>query len=200
MFYRFCKRASEAPETQKHVFIIDEINRGNLSRIFGELMLLIEPDKRGKDWEVPLVYGEGVRFHIPRNVYLLGLMNTADRSLAVIDYALRRRFAFEELTPQFADKKFELHLKANSVSDRLIGTIQQRMSALNQAIAQDTTNLGRGFCIGHSFFCHARPDSQSETEWYRSIIETEVLPLLREYWFDSASRVDEWQQRLLESN
>ena len=199
VFYRFCQRASQAPDTQKHVFIVDEINRGNLSRIFGELLLLLESDKRGKEWAMPLVYSGDAPFYVPKNVYLLGLMNTADRSLAVIDYALRRRFAFEELVPQFDAKKFETHLKANQISDRMITTIRQRMTSLNDSIAQDTTNLGRGFCIGHSFFCRVRPEAQSEAEWYRSIIETEIMPLLREYWFDSVSRVQEWQQRLLES-
>ena len=179
VFYDFCRRAAAAPEDHRHVFVIDEINRGNMSRIFGELLVLIEADKRGKEWEMPLVYGGTDKpFHIPKNVYLLGLMNTADRSLAVIDYALRRRFAFEELTPQFDSKRFEAHLKMQQLSDRMIATIRQRLGALNESISEDKTNLGRGFCIGHTFFCQPRASSLSETEWYRVIIETEVVPLL----------------------
>ena len=201
VFYEFCQKAAAAPGDQRHVFVIDEINRGNISRIFGELLLLIEADKRGKEWEMPLVYsGNSKFFHIPANVYLLGLMNTADRSLAVIDYALRRRFAFEELKPEFDSKKFEAHLKANQVSDRLISLIRQRLDAVNEAISQDTTNLGRGFCIGHSFFCQPRAAGQSEMDWYRGVIETEVVPLLTEYWFDIPSRIEDWQRRLLEAS
>ena len=86
------------------MFVIDEINRGNLAKIFGELLMLLEGDKRNPEWAVPLAYGgpSAARFFIPENVYLLGLMNTADRSLAVVDYALRRRFAFVSLRPEYA--------------------------------------------------------------------------------------------------
>jgi hypothetical protein len=200
LFYEFCQRALAAPQ-QRYAFIIDEINRGNLSRIFGELLMLIEADKRGKEWAMPLVYGDASKpFHMPNNVFILGLMNTADRSLAMMDYALRRRFAFEELAPQFNSQKFEVHLKGNDISDRLITTIRQRMNALNETIERDVSNLGRGFCIGHSFFCQRRAAGQSELDWYRGVVETEVLPLLSEYWFDNQARISEWQQRLLEAS
>ena len=196
-FYEFCKRAAEHP-ADRYVFVIDEINRGNLSKIFGELMLLIEADKRGPDWQVPLPYTEGRdKFYVPDNLYLLGLMNTADRSLAVVDYALRRRFAFFDLVPQFGSAKFAAHLTNNGFSKSMIELVRGRLGALNQVIEDDTTNLGPGFTIGHSFFCSRKDELLSQEQWYRGIIETEVVPLLKEYWFDSQSRVDDWRDRLL---
>ena len=106
VFFEFCKRAEEHPDV-RFVFIIDEINRGNLSRIFGELLMLIEADKRGPEHAIALTYStSGERFSVPANVYILGLMNTADRSLAIVDYALRRRFAFETLIPAYRTAKF----------------------------------------------------------------------------------------------
>ena len=195
-FFDFCRQATADPD-HTYVFIIDEINRGNLSKIFGELMMLIEADKRGSRWSIPLAYGEAdALFSVPENVYLLGLMNTADRSLAVVDYALRRRFGFIDLKPQFDSEKFHAHLRGNGISDGLIHRIRQRLGDLNQEIGGDQANLGSGFCIGHSFFCRKR-EEVSEEEWYRLIIETEVIPLLAEYWFDSPDRVETWRDRLL---
>jgi len=196
-FVDFCRLAKEHP-AEKHVFIIDEINRGNLSKIFGELMMLIESDKRNKEWGMPLAYsGAEERFFVPDNVYLLGLMNTADRSLAVIDYALRRRFSFFTLFPQFESGKFKLHLRKAGISDRLVTLIVQRLGELNREIERDQANLGRGFCVGHSFFCTKRDELSTEEEWYRRILETEIIPLLEEYWFDSPARLGEWRDRLL---
>jgi hypothetical protein len=196
-FFEFCRTAT-SHLNQDYVFIIDEINRGNLSKIFGDLMLLIEPDKRNPTWEIPLAYSKrGEKFYVPENVFLLGLMNTADRSLAVIDYALRRRFAFFTLDPQFHSDKFSTYLKTLSISDNLISQIRDRMGELNQEIRGDQTNLGRGFCIGHSFFCKARDKLVSEEEWYQQVIRTEIVPLLEEYWFDNPSRVSTWRERLL---
>ena len=196
-FYDFCNHAKDHP-SQIFVFIIDEINRGNLSKIFGELMLLIEADKRGSEWAIPLAYSESnEKFFIPENVHLLGLMNTADRSLAVVDYALRRRFGFFDLRPQFDSEKFQAHLSSKGISDTLAKLIKQRLGKLNQKIEEDQANLGRGFCIGHSYFCSERDDLTTEEEWYRLIIETEVIPLLEEYWFDSPSRINNWREDLL---
>ena len=152
-FFEFCRRA-KASLSDRYVFVIDEINRGNLSKIFGELMLLIEADKRSPEWEVPLVYSQGgEKFFVPDNVYILGLMNTADRSLAVVDYALRRRFSFFDLAPRFESKKFRTELEKNGLSASLLEQITQRMNDLNQEISGDQANLGSGFCVGHSFFC-----------------------------------------------
>ena len=196
-FYEFCRMAQSNPDSD-YVFIIDEINRGNLSKVFGETMMLIEADKRGERWGVPLAYDQGgEKFFVPKNIYLLGLMNTADRSLAVVDYALRRRFGFFELTPRFGSQKFRDHMLGLGVSDGLLSLIEGRVGSLNEEIAGDQSNLGRGYSIGHSYFCAPKDKMLSEVEWYRQIIETEVLPLLEEYWFDAPSKVGDWRDRLL---
>ena len=119
VFFRFCKKAAE--EDRPYVFIIDEVNRGNLSRILGELMMLIEADKRGPDWEVVLTYNEaGEKFYVPNNVYIIGTMNTADRFLAMVDYALRRRFSFLTLDPAYNTESFRDHLEGRGVPDTLV--------------------------------------------------------------------------------
>jgi hypothetical protein len=187
------------------VFIIDEINRGNLSKILGELMMLIESDKRKPSWAVKLAYSENVeqRFYVPDNLFILGLMNTADRSLSVVDYALRRRFAFVEIPPGFQEPSFQAFLGIRGLSDSAIAAILSRMGALNAEIQKDRANLGRGFCIGHSFFCDppkldiSDPNRPAkERDWYRGVISFEIRPLLEEYWFDSPEVVDQWCERL----
>lgn len=195
-FVQFCRRAEADPEN-RYVFVIDEINRGNLSKILGELMLLVEGDKRGPNWAMPLASGK-VSFHVPPNVYLMGLMNTADRSLAVVDYALRRRFGFVNIPSRIGSPKFAAHLDAIGISGSLIGQIAERIGALNEEIVTDTVNLGPGFAIGHSFFCSKPLASESEAGWYQRIIRTEVAPLLREYWFDDPKRASDWEARLIE--
>jgi MoxR-like ATPase len=182
-FYLFCKRAEANPD-QDYYFIIDEINRGNLSRIFGELMLLIEPDKRGQDYALPLTYTPEDSFFVPANVHIIGMMNTADRSLAMVDYALRRRFAFMDLKPAFESEKFLSNLQKQNVSANVAKQIQVGMGALNKKIAESTRDLGDGYCIGHSFFCPTETVEDVD-HWYREIIETEIQPLLEEYWADS---------------
>src|SRR5262249_19851302 len=146
---------------------------GNLSRIFGELMLLIEPDKRSTDWATKLAYARSAeeRFYVPPNIYILGMMNTADRSLSMVDYALRRRFGFITLRPQFKSDAFRKKLEELHVSPALITQICERMSELNHDIAEDTTNLGPGFCIGHSFFIPA-DEVTPDQSWYPEVIET----------------------------
>jgi 5-methylcytosine-specific restriction protein B len=184
VFLEFCNRA-RIDSKRQYAFIIDEINRGNLSKILGELMLLIEADKRGAKNAIPLTYSEsdGERFSVPDNVYLLGLMNTADRSLAFVDYALRRRFVFFHLKPAFESDKFATQLTNAGASAELIGVIRQNMDGLNKQIAADK-DLGEGFLIGHSFFCPADNDAPLGTTWYRNVVDTEIAPLIREYWFD----------------
>lgn len=194
-FVQFCRRAEADPDN-RYVFIIDEINRGNLSKILGELMLLIEGDKRGPDWAMALAAGK-VKFHVPPNVYLIGLMNTADRSLAIIDYALRRRFAFINLKPKIEAAKFAIHLTENGIEESLISQIVVRIGELNQEIVDDTLNFGPGFAIGHSYFCSKPLGSETPPAWYNRIIRTEISPLLREYWFDAPSKADAWETRLL---
>ncbi len=195
VFYEFCKRAQQEPNTP-FVFIIDEINRGNLSRIFGELLMLIESDKRGPDYEIRLTYSSsGERFSVPENLYILGLMNTADRSLAMVDYALRRRFAFETLKPAYGDK-FRAYLAEAEVEAALPERIIQRLSDLNKSIREDK-DLGPGFEIGHSYFV---PDESADADkkWYLNVVDTQIEPLLREYWFDRPQHVDDLVGKLRE--
>ena len=190
VFYEFCAHARERPDTP-FVFIIDEINRGNLSRIFGELLMLIEPDKRGPDHAIPLTYSTASeRFSVPDNVHILGMMNTADRSLAMVDYALRRRFAFEELRPAYGTEKFRAYLLEAGVDRVLVNRIDRNMSGINAAI-RDDRDLGSGFEIGHSFFVPADATEPADERWYEAIVDTRLAPLLREYWFDRPQRVGE---------
>lgn len=197
IFYQFCKKAEKSLDTP-HVFIIDEINRGNLSRIFGELMMLIEPDKRGPNHALPLTYSEaGARFSVPPNVHILGMMNTADRSLAMVDYALRRRFAFYSLEPAFGKEPFHSYLLEAEIDEDLVQLIDDRMIILNERIRRDRKNLGPGFEIGHSYFVPSGDEESLDKEWYRGVIRSQVEPLLREYWFDQGSQVDEFVGELL---
>lgn len=194
-FVEFCRKA-EADPNRTYVFIIDEINRGNLSKILGELMLLIEGDKRDPRWAMPLASGK-VPFHVPGNVHIMGLMNTADRSLAVVDYALRRRFGFVDIPPNLADPKFRQQLEDSGVSANLVSSIIERVGLLNNEIVKDTANLGPGFAIGHSFFCSGPLEGEDEHGWYLRIIQTEIAPLLREYWFDNPVKAEHWKQQML---
>jgi 5-methylcytosine-specific restriction protein B len=199
IFHQFCRRAQrEEAEGKPYVFIIDEINRGNLSKIFGELMMLIEPDKRGKEFAIPLAYSEDddVRFYIPENLHLIGMMNTADRSLAMVDYALRRRFRFITLGPEFSSEAFRVFLTDTGANPELVKKIVVRMKALNEVIATDTKNLGPGYQIGHSYFC-PRNGIKSDEDWYRRVVEAEIMPLIQEYWFDNEQKVKDQRTALL---
>lgn len=195
VFHEFCKRAQRRPD-ESHVFIIDEINRGNLSKIFGELMLLIEPDKRGSEFAMKLTYSPDDTFYVPDNLYVIGLMNTADRSLAMVDYALRRRFVFITLAPQFQSAKFRDHLAQSGVPAELIEQIVSKMIVLNQHIEGDS-NLGKGFCIGHSFFCPNHAQRAHDEEWFRQVVTYEIQPLLEEYWFDNSEKAGDAVKELL---
>jgi 5-methylcytosine-specific restriction protein B len=198
IFFEFCHRAAQDPD-RPYVFIIDEINRGNLSQIFGELLMLIEADKRGPAFQLPLVYRrpDEAPFNVPLNLYIIGLMNVADRSLAMVDYALRRRFAFFSLVPQYDSDRFQEWLLDRGMQKSLVELIVGRMSALNKQIAGDPL-LGHNYQLGHSFFC-PKGDNFAELDrnWYEGIVLTEVLPLLAEYWFDNATKVDEIRAQLL---
>jgi len=198
VFYEFCQKAEKDPE-KEYVFIIDEINRGNISQIFGELLMLIETDKRNKKYALPLMYRRipEERFYIPPNVFIIGLMNTADRSIALVDYALRRRFSFFTLKPQFNSDKYRKWLETYKMNGDLVNLIINRMNDLNEEIAKDS-RLGINFQIGHSYFCPNKSDfSQLNREWYLEIIKTEILPLLHEYWFDDPDRVSEIEKKLI---
>ena len=192
VFLQFCQRAAADPNTP-YVFIIDEINRGNLSRIFGELLMLIEADKRGPDYAVALTYGDpATPFNVPDNVYILGLMNTADRSLAMVDYALRRRFAFETLEPAFGKREFREYLLKAEVDSALVDRICTNFSSLNEQISEDT-DLGKGFQIGHSYF---DPKEKADEKWYLNILDTQIAPLLLEYWFDRPAQAMDYIEEL----
>ncbi len=189
-FYTFCKRAA-GDSGRDYFFIIDEINRGNLSKVLGELFVLLESDKRGSRNQLRLLYSEEL-FFVPENVFIIGMMNTADRSLAMIDYALRRRFAFFELTPAFSSegfRRYQAGLRSEKF-DRLV----QRIEELNIEIAKDDS-LGAGFCIGHSFLCDLHDSATCDAE-LPAIVEYELIPLLQEYWFDEPSKVETWSNRL----
>lgn len=178
VFYKFCKKAANSPE-KDFFFIIDEINRGNLSKIFGELLMLIENSYRGK--EIKLAYTDEL-FTVPKNLYIIGMMNTADRSLAMIDYALRRRFSFFEMLPGFESEGFKNYVTKLS-SEKLKQVIKQ-IQALNEVIRKDES-LGQGFCIGHSYFCNQTEFSE---EWLNNVIEYDIEPMLKEYWFDEVEK------------
>ncbi len=195
-FVEFCRKA-EADPTHSYVFIIDEINRGNLSKILGELMLLIEADKRDPKWAMPLASGK-VPFHVPANVFIMGLMNTADRSLAVVDYALRRRFAFVSLQPNLGSSRFYEHLDAIGIGAEIKQLVRTRVGELNDEIVGDVINLGPGFAIGHSFFCAKPAANETDAAWYHRIVRTELVPLLQEYWFDAPQKAETWKARLLD--
>ena len=187
-FYNFCKKA-EVDSDNEYFFIIDEINRGNLSKIFGELFMLIENDKRGN--ALQLLYSDE-KFAVPKNVYIIGMMNTADRSLAMLDYALRRRFAFFDIKPGFETPGFREYRMAldNEKFNKLISCIE----SLNREISVDES-LGEGFCIGHSYFCNLQPDTIDDS-WLYGVVEYELIPLLKEYWFDEPTKVKDWSENL----
>ncbi|WP_288521724.1 AAA family ATPase [uncultured Brachyspira sp.] len=189
VFYKFCKEAEmDENKENKYFLIIDEINRGNISKIFGELFMLIENDKRGEEYALELVYKDDEKFFVPENLYIIGLMNTADRSLAMLDYALRRRFAFYDMKPAFESEQFKEYQKnlKNSKFDNLIKKVEE----LNEVIKED---LGEGFCIGHSYFCNLET---VEIDKLSLIIEFELIPLLKEYWFDDKEKVKKWEDEL----
>ena len=189
VFYNFCDKARKDKEN-KYFFIIDEINRGNLSKIFGELLMLLEKDKR--DQEIHLAYGDEM-FSVPENLYIIGTMNTADRSLAIIDYALRRRFSFFELEPAFGKECFKNFLNDLNMEEDLVNRIIGRVDNLNIQI-EDSSNLGKGFKIGHSYFCDYDIDDEN---WYENVIKYEIKPLLEEYWFDDLEKAKEYVKILL---
>lgn len=188
IFKLFCEKAANDPD-RDYFFIIDEINRGNLSKIFGELLMLIERNYRGT--EATLAYN-GERFMVPERLHIIGMMNTADRSLAMIDYALRRRFSFITMEPGFDSSgfgKYQERLDNETFRDLIL-----RVKELNQEITLDKS-LGKGFCIGHSYFCEAREYADID-EWLKEIVLFDILPMLSEYWFDDSTKLERWENIL----
>ena len=186
IFYSFCQKAANQPD-KDFFFIIDEINRGNMSKIFGELLMLIERDYRGT--KATLAYN-GLPFSVPKNLYIIGMMNTADRSLAMIDYALRRRFSFFEVEPGFDSEGFIKY--QNSLNNETLNELVSKVKELNHEIALDKS-LGKGFCIGHSYFCEKNVCTDG---WLHSIVDYDILPMLSEYWFDEPNKLQRWENIL----
>ncbi len=189
IFYKFCQKAAGDPEND-YFFIIDEINRGNMSKIFGELLMLIEKDYR--DETIKLAYSDEP-FSVPENLYIIGMMNTADRSLAMIDYALRRRFSFFYMEPGFASDGFKSHQQ--SFHSEKFDNLVKEIIALNEAI-KDDKSLGKGFCIGHSYLCDKENCTDNNL---KNVVEFDILPMLEEYWFDELTKYNDWEKRLLEA-
>jgi 5-methylcytosine-specific restriction enzyme B len=189
VFLRCCQAALAEPSAP-FVLIIDEINRGNVARILGEAMLLIEADKRGPQWAVELAYSNAgeAKVYVPENLHIIGLMNTADRSLALVDYALRRRFAYQTLQPRIRTEAFAAFLSDAGADEVLIERIQRNLGALNEMIREDVQNLGPGYQIGHSYFCALPEQGVPDDEWYSQIIRVQLKPLFDEYWFDYPDR------------
>jgi MoxR-like ATPase len=179
VFLKFCEMAS-IHDTKDYFFIIDEINRGNLSKICGEAFTLIDKDHRD---EYIKLASFNIPMKVPRNMHIIGLMNTVDRSLAMMDMALRRRFAFFTLTPGFETKSFKLYQKKlnSPIFDKLI----EKIIELNNFIKDKDSSLDEGFCIGHSYFCNLENVDATELKGIlKGIVEYEINPMLREYWFD----------------
>ena len=163
----------------------DEVIRVSISNIFGELLMLIEADKRGEQaYAVRLAYKPDERFTVPKNLYIIGLMNTADRSLAMMDYALRRRFSFVSMEPGFDSEGFAALVSGDDKMQRLVEAVKK----LNNEIIADAS-LGKGFVIGHSFFCGELSPEE--------IVRYDIGPTLDEYWFDNQSKADEERNKLL---
>ena len=188
IFYNFCERAKENAE-ETYVFIIDEINRGNLSKIFGELMMLIESDKRSPRYALKLTYSEvdSPKFYVPENVYIIGCMNTADRSIAIVDYALRRRFAFCPIEPELGDS-FKAFL-CSELSKEFVNKICDKLNRVN-SIIRESSSLGKGLEIGHSYFCQIS-SIDDENEWWKSICKYELFPYLQEICFENEELCNE---------
>lgn len=187
IFYQFCMNAANHPD-KDYFFIIDEINRGNMSKIFGELLMLIEKDYRGT--KATLAYS-GTAFSVPKNLYIIGMMNTADRSLAMIDYALRRRFSFYEMEPGFNSEGFKVYQA--SLQNETFNALIEQIIDLNREINTDDS-LGAGFRIGHSYFCG---QEECTEEWMKSVVYYDIIPMLQEYWFDDRQKVQRWENLLI---
>lgn len=187
IFYRFCQKAGSRPD-EYFFFIIDEINRGNLSKIFGELLMGIEKDHRGEN----ITLEDGTSFLVPKNLYIIGTMNTADRSLAMLDYALRRRFSFIDMKPAFLSSGFQKYLK--EIDNKKLTSLVDMIKTLNDVIKK---SLGEGFCIGHSYFCGLDRKNRKELDKELcSIVKYDIIPTLKEYWFDDENKFEEWEKKL----
>ena len=195
-------RDAAANPSAKFVVVIEEVNRGNPAQIFGELLTLLEADKRSLRDAVELCYpdADGVRrpVHVPGNLYVIGTMNIADRSLALVDLALRRRFAFVTLQPSLGEAWGNWVVREGGVDPALVEEIRHRVTELNSRIAGDS-RLGSQFRVGHSYVTPThRLEPGATKDWFRQVVETEIGPLLEEYWFDSPDDARKAIQQLTE--
>lgn len=201
VFMEAIKSASRDPSS-KFVVVIEEINRGNPAQIFGEVLTLLEAGKRTPSEALELCYpdADGKRrpMHIPENLYVIGTMNIADRSLALVDLALRRRFAFIGLQPRLGQAWRKWVVSAVNVDPLLVDEIERRIVELNERIAADA-RLGAQFRVGHSYVTPThRLEPGATRRWFTQVIETEVGPLLEEYWFDAPDEARKACERLLQ--
>lgn len=183
-FIELCKRARSDSEQRPYFMLIDEINRADVSAAFGELLMLIEADHRG---DVAKLTSSGKPFSVPKNLYIIGMMNTADRGLALIDYALRRRFAFYDMAPAFDNPSFKNRI--DECKNAKLSALVDATKALNKRIEKD---LGPGFRIGHSYFCMQSPTDED----VESVLDYELCPLIDEYWFDDESTAKKEKKKL----
>ena len=191
--------AEKDPNT-RHVLVIEEINRGNPAQIFGEMLTLLETDKRTPDESLELVYTKtpDERFFIPNNLFVIGTMNIADRSLALVDLALRRRFAFIDLEPILGKPWRDWVHSKNGIDTETLLDIEHRIVDLNQTISDDSS-LGTQFRLGHSYVTPPfEQPIKDGRKWYREVVETEIGPLLDEYWFEDLAKSRNAKQKLLE--
>ena len=198
-FLEMMETARRSPQ-KSHVVVIEEINRGNPAQIFGELLTLLEADKRTRESALALSYPRdgGERVFLPENLYVIGTMNIADRSLALVDFALRRRFAFIDLEPLLNERWRKWCNEKCSIDYAVLDRIRQRVASLNRRISDDP-GLGPQFRIGHSYVTPGRRVEDPE-EWFRRVVTTEISPLLEEYWFDNSERAREAVKDLLEGD
>ena len=192
--------AAKAEPDRPFVLVIEEINRGNPAQIFGEVLTLLEDSKRNREDAMELAYPreEGERVYVPRNLFVIGTMNIADRSLALVDLALRRRFAFVDLEPKLNGLWRSWCTERCALSEADVNLIEQRLDALNDEIAEDRS-LGAHFRIGHSYVTPLDgADIMDGRKWFRDVAQTEIVPLLEEYWFDAPEKVEAAARRLMD--
>ena len=197
-FLQMINTAKDDPESQ-YAIIIEEINRGNPAQIFGEMLTLLESDKRKEAEALELSYrkSEGERVYIPENLYVIGTMNVADRSIAMVDFALRRRFAFVDLEPIFGNVWQDWVHNQCKIDEEFLSQVEDRMKTLNKQIAEDS-NLGAQFRVGHSYVTPSAGEIDDSREWFKQVVETEIGPLLDEYWFDALDTAQKAREQLLE--
>ena len=191
-------KAAEADSGNDYVMVVEEINRGNPAQIFGETLTLMEADKRSEEYALALAYpkSEEERVHLPPNLYIIGTMNVADRSIAMVDLALRRRFAFIDLEPTFGEVWRDWVNVQCGIPLDFLREVERKMTRLNEQIAADR-NLGPQFRVGHSVVTPSGKVNEAPAEWFRQVVETEIGPLLDEYWFDDMEKATSSKNELL---